>query len=96
VAATTGRPSTGPHTRRAVIAISRVGIAARGVVFVTVAVLFARAATNRNPNDAGTVGKSMKELFEFGRWPFAAIATGVAAYGVYQLLEARYRRIRAR
>ncbi len=81
--------------RHAVIAISRFGIAARAIVFVTIAVLFARAAMTRNPNEAGSTGDSMKELFAFGRWPFAAIAAGVAAYGLYQLIEARYRRIRA-
>jgi hypothetical protein len=83
-------------TRRMVIGISRFGIAARGIVFLTVAVLFARAASSRNPNEAGSTGESMRELFAFGRWPFAVIAAGVAAYGLYQLLEARYRRIRAR
>ncbi len=84
------------HARRLVIGISRFGIAARAVVFITVAVLFARAAMTRNPNEAGGTRDSMQELFAFGRWPFAAIAVGLAAYGVYQLLEARYRRIRAR
>lgn len=82
--------------KSAVIAISRFGIAARGVVFITIAVLFVRAASNRDPNEAGGTGASMRELFAFGKWPFIGIAAGVAAYGVYQLLEARYRRIRVR
>lgn len=81
-------------TRRVVVAISRFGIAARAIVFVTIGVLFARAATNRDANEAGTTGASMRELFTFGRWPFAVVAAGVAAYGVYELLNARYRRIR--
>jgi hypothetical protein len=29
-----------------------------------------------------------------GRWPFAAVALGLIAYGVYELVNARYRRIR--
>lgn len=32
----------------------------------------------------------------FGRWAFVAVAIGLAAYGVYQLINARYRRIRVR
>jgi hypothetical protein len=28
-----------------------------------------------------------------GRWPFAAVAIGLAAYGVYELVNARYRTI---
>lgn len=79
-----------------VYAISRFGIAARGVVFVMLAVLFARAASTHDPNHAGGPGESMRELFELGRWPFLLIAVGVAAYGVYQFIEARYRRLRVR
>jgi len=80
--------------RRVVIAISRFGIAARAVVFVSIAVLFGRAALTHDANHAGGTGESMRELFAFGRWPFAMIAAGVAAYGIYQLIEARFRRIR--
>lgn len=86
----------GHGARRAVIAISRFGIFARGVVFVSIAMLFARAAQQRDASEAGGTGESMRELFAFGRWAFIGIAAGVAAYGVYQLIEARYRRIRAR
>jgi hypothetical protein len=86
----------GSGARRLVIAISRFGIAARGIVFVTVAVLFGRAAMNRDASEAGGTGASMRELFAFGKWPFIAIAAGVAAYGIYELIEARYRRIRVR
>jgi hypothetical protein len=80
--------------QRVVIAISRFGIAARAIVFISIAVLFGRAALHRNASEAGGTSESMNELFAFGRWPFAAIALGVAAYGIYQLIEARYRRIR--
>ena len=80
--------------RRVVIAISRFGIAARGVVFISVAVLFARAAASGNASKAGGTSESMRELFAFGRGPFTVIAVGVAAYGLYQLVNARYRRMR--
>lgn len=86
----------GSSAHRIVVAISRFGIAARGVVFVMLAVLFARAAMSRNANEAGGTGDSMRELFAFGRAPFIAIAIGLAAYGLYQLLNARFRRVRAR
>jgi hypothetical protein len=82
--------------RRVVFAISRFGIASRGVVFVMLAVLFARAAMTRNAAEAGGPGESMRELVALGRWPFAVIAVGVAAYGIYQFIEARYRRLRVR
>jgi hypothetical protein len=87
-----GRLSDG--VRRVVIGVSRFGIAARGVVFGTIAVLIYRAARDHNPREAGGLGDSMRELlFNFGRWPYLAIALGLGAYGVYELINAKYRRI---
>ncbi|MEJ7599236.1 MAG: DUF1206 domain-containing protein [Kofleriaceae bacterium] len=81
-------------TRRWLVGISRFGIAARGIVIGTVGILLGRAASHHNPSEAGGTKKSLHELFELGRWPFLAIALGLIAYGVYELVEARYRRIR--
>jgi len=83
-----------PTTRRLLVGISRFGLAARGLVFGSAGLLLARAAHHYNPREAGGSSKALRELFELGRWPFLAIALGLAAYGVYQLVEARYRRIR--
>jgi len=80
-------------TRSMVIGISSVGIAARGIVFGMIGVLLFRAANNGNPKQAGGFARSLAELFEWGRGPFVAIAVGLIAYGGYQLLNARYRRI---
>ena len=33
-------------------------------------------------------------LAGIGRWPFVVVALGLVAYGVYELVNARYRRIR--
>ncbi len=85
--------SLGTTTRRIVIGVSRFGIAARGIVFGMIGVMLARAAFNGNAKEAGGVSKSLGELFGFGTQPFVAIAVGLAAYGVYQLINARYRRI---
>jgi high-affinity Fe2+/Pb2+ permease len=80
--------------RGAIIAISRFGIAARGVVFVTVAVLLGRAVRDHDARQAGGIGDSLRALFtQLGRGPYLAIALGLAAYGVYQLINAKYRRI---
>lgn len=80
-------------TRRIVVGISRFGIAARGVVFGMIGVMLGRAALDNNAKEAGGVSKSMRELFGFGTTVFIVIAVGLAAYGVYQLINARYRRI---
>ncbi len=81
---------------RWVINVSRFGIAARGVVFGTIGVLFARAARDHNASEAGGLGDSLHELVDLGREPFAVVAFGLIAYGVYQALNARYRRIHMR
>lgn len=78
-----------------VVVVSRIGIAARGVVFIAVGWLLVRAARTRDPNQAGGLADALGTLAQLGRWPFVAIAAGLIAYGVYQLLSARYRRIRA-
>ena len=46
-------------------------------------------------NPAKTTGplQSLREVFEWGAIPFAIVAVGLIAYGVYQLINARYRRI---
>jgi Domain of Unknown Function (DUF1206) len=79
---------------RWVIGVSRFGIAARGVVFGTVGFLLIRAAQSKNPGRAGGIKDSLEMLAEMGRWPFAVVAIGLVAYAVYELLNARYRRIR--
>jgi len=79
-----------------VIAVSRFGIAARGLVFIAIGYLLARAATRHDPQRAGGIGDALRTLAGLGRWPFAGIALGLVAYGVYELLNARYRRIRVR
>jgi hypothetical protein len=86
-----GRMSS--RARRLVIAASRFGIAARGVVFVTIGVLLGRGIQHRDPREARGIKQALIELFTLGRWPFLFVATGLIAYGVYQLINARYRRI---
>jgi hypothetical protein len=77
-----------------VTAVSRFGIAARGVVFCLVGLFLARAATLHDAAQAGGLRKSLALLAGIGRWPLVAVALGLVAYGGYELVNARYRRIR--
>lgn len=77
-----------------VVAVSRFGIAARGVVFGLIGILLARAAAQHDAGEAGGVGDSLRAVGNIGRWPLIAVALGLVAYGVYELMNARYRRIR--
>jgi hypothetical protein len=82
-----------PATAGWVIGVSRFGIAARGVVFCIIGYLLARAASRHDASEAGGVADSLRAVAEAGRWPFLAVAVGLVAYGVYELVNARYRRI---
>jgi hypothetical protein len=79
---------------RWVIGMSRAGLAARGIVFGLIGVLLVRAAQHQAPREAGGIRDSLQMLGEMGRWPLAVVALGLVAYAVYELLNARYRRIR--
>ena len=82
-----------PATARWVVGVSRFGIGARGVVFCLIAYFLARAAAQHDPSQAGGVQESLRALAAIGRWPLAAGGLGLLAYGVYELVNARYRRI---
>lgn len=77
-----------------IVGVSRFGIAARGVVFCLIGFFLARAAVGHDAGQAGGLRESLRTLAHIGRWPFLAVALGLVAYGVYELVNARYRRIR--
>ncbi|HEX2249980.1 MAG TPA: DUF1206 domain-containing protein [Gemmatimonadales bacterium] len=78
-----------------VLGVSRFGIAARGVVFCLIGFFLARAALRHDAGQVGGIRESLRTLSELGRWPFVLVALGLVAYGVYELVNARYRRIKA-
>ena len=86
-----------PHTRKFVIHLSRIGMAARGVVFGVIGVFLALAAWRHNANEARGLGGALHALEEqpYGPWLLAAVGAGLIAYGVYEFTEARYRQINA-
>lgn len=81
------------RAQKLIFGVSRFGIAARGIVFGTIGVLFAKAASHENARETGGLAESMQRLVQLGKWPFFAIAAGVVAYGLYQFICAKYRRI---
>ncbi len=79
------------------VLISIYGLVARGVVFGIIGVLFLYAAFNVDPEQAGGMAEAMAWLRElpFGGIIYAVVAVGLAAFGIYNFVEARYRRIEA-
>jgi hypothetical protein len=79
--------------RQWVLRVSRFGIAARGIIFCLIGFFLTRAVLRHDAAEAGGLRESLRALANLGRWPFIAVALGLVAYGVYELLNARYRRI---
>jgi hypothetical protein len=77
-------------TERKVVAVSRLGIGARGLVFLIIGGSLLLAAVRHNPSAAhGTEGA----LGELPAPVLAAVGIGLIAYGVYAFVNARYRSI---
>jgi hypothetical protein len=70
--------------------LGRFGYAARGVIFITVGVLLARAALDRSPAEAGGLEQALDALRGPLQYP---VAIGLLLFGCYSLVEARYRSI---
>jgi hypothetical protein len=77
------------------VRVSRFGLAARGLVFAVVGVFLAAAGWHANPHEAKGLGEALRYLHHqpYGPWLLGAVALGLVAYGAYQGIRARYRRI---
>lgn len=71
----------------------RLGIAARGLVFVIIGYYFVQSALSANPSEAKGLGDVLGSMRDTP-WLLAVVALGLLAYGVYNFVRARYRVIR--
>ena len=70
--------------------LGRIGYAARGVIFLAVAWLIARAAIDEQSTEAG----GMEQVLDLLSGPLLyAVAGGLMLFGMFSIIEARYRRI---
>lgn len=85
-----------PDATRWVIRVARFGIAARGVVFLVIGGFLAQAALREDASHAGGIADSLTTIGAqpYGRALLALVAVGLLAYGVWELLNARYREMR--
>lgn len=86
----------GPTSRRIVVDTSRFGIAARGVVSALVGVGLVVAAVHADPSRAQDVAEALDTVrrWSYGHLVLGLVAFGLASYGIYEIIEARFRRIR--
>jgi hypothetical protein len=82
--------------QRLIVGISRLGIAARGVVFTIIGFFLIQAARQFNPNQVRGLDGVLQSLAQqpFGKFILAVVALGLVAYGIYMLVQAKYSRIK--
>jgi hypothetical protein len=75
--------------------VGRVGNGARGVILTLIGAAFLGAGLERNPEKAGGISDALATLFSqpYGILLAAAVAAGLACFGFFQLLHARYARL---
>jgi hypothetical protein len=84
-------------TRRWAVPLGRLGYGARGVVFAMIGVFVVLAAMHGNSSEVKGLGGALETLQAqpFGWVLLAITALGLFAFGVFGLVQARYRRIEA-
>jgi hypothetical protein len=84
-----------PAARTWAVRSGRAGVGARGVGFAIMGFFLLRAALRSNPGEARGLDGALRALQQqaYGPWLLGLVALGLVGYGIYQLVEARYRSI---
>ena len=87
------------HVRehRWAVALGRIGIAGRGVIFAVIGLLLVTAALQHDPRRGGGMGEALEAIARqaFGRTLLALAAAGLMIFGVFSVLCARWMRTRS-
>ncbi|MDQ3517291.1 MAG: DUF1206 domain-containing protein [Gemmatimonadota bacterium] len=87
--------SLSADTNKVAVGLGRFGIGARAVIFGVVGWFFIRAALQYDPRQASDISDALRILEQSsGAALLGGVAIGLMAYGLFQLVKARYRRIR--
>ncbi|HAT44343.1 MAG TPA: hypothetical protein DCS90_04495 [Ktedonobacter sp.] len=83
------------QVKKLIIAVGRAGYAALGVVTIIIGIFLIVAALQNNASQAKGLDGVLQELAHqtLGQVLLGVVAVGLFAYGVYSLVEARYRRV---
>lgn len=76
----------------------RFGLAARGVVFSIIGYFLILSALHYDPKEVRGLGGALQSLAArpYGKVMLGVVAAGLATYGLYMLVEAKYHRIRTK
>jgi hypothetical protein len=81
-----------PDTQGKAIMVGRAGMVARGITFAMLGFFILQAALHHDPKQAKGLDGALQTLAAqpYGPWLLAAVALGLAAFGVYSLLCAKW------
>jgi hypothetical protein len=85
----------GPATRRWITRIGVLGHLARMVAFGLIGIFVLKAAIDYAPSKAVGLDGALQKLARqsYGTFLLAVVAAGFVAFGIFSIVEARYRRI---
>ena len=83
------------NEQRLAVNTGKLGLIARGIVFLLSGWFLIQAARHFNPDEARGLAGALESLARqpYGAWLLGFVALGLIAFGAYSLLLARYRRI---
>nr|WP_276510975.1 DUF1206 domain-containing protein [Micrococcus endophyticus] len=86
------RRASDPRVDRAVTALGTVGYPTKGLVLLTLGVLFLVSTATADPEDSTGLGGALQGLAAqpFGEAALGVLAVGLMLYGVYLMLRSRY------
>ena len=84
-----------PKTADTIKRLGQVGTIARGVVFGLAGALVINAARTYDPRQARGIDGALRTLLQqpYGRWLTGLAALGLIAFGLFGLVESRYRKV---
>jgi hypothetical protein len=88
----------GPNEQTWITRIGRVGYAAQGITLGLIGAFLILAAVQAEPDTARGLGGALATLAEqpAGPWLLGLVAAGLIAYGLFMLVQARYRDVSVR
>ncbi|HBB34003.1 MAG TPA: hypothetical protein DDZ80_18415 [Cyanobacteria bacterium UBA8803] len=75
--------------------VGRIGIAARGIIFIMIGFFAIQAARQFDPTEVRGFDGALAVLAQqpYGPWLLGSVAIGLIAYGIHMFVQAQYRRI---
>jgi multisubunit Na+/H+ antiporter MnhG subunit len=79
--------------RRAVIVLGTIGFIARGIALAIIGWFLVQAAMDNAPDEAGGLDQALHSLATDKPWRLVAVAAGLAAFGLFRIVDGALRRV---